>query len=237
MKKIITLFIIGIIVIIGATMFRSQNNVADTDAGVNLCYYYTKNNDIGIANRSWLQMNIKDSMVTGEFRNLPAESDSKVGKFSGTVGELNQESMSRTVEAIWDSLAEGMQVQEELNIEFGDGSAVALFGEMVDRGDGVYVYKDKTQLTPSNTMWQKDCGELNELLAVEDYVRSNISTIATNDAVLGGTWYATKINISTNNNTGTVEYEDGHIQSVAIFSYDFNTNNDSVSIKNFEVQK
>src|SRR5665811_1153093 len=110
MKKLITLLVIGILIILGAVALRSERDVADVDEGVNLCYYYTKDNDIGLANRAWLQMNIKEGTVTGEFRNLPAESDSKVGKFVGTAGELNQESMSRTVEAMWDSLAEGIPV-------------------------------------------------------------------------------------------------------------------------------
>jgi len=237
MKKLITIFIVGILVILGTWAFNSKRNVVDTDAGVNLCYYYTKDNANGVADRAWLKMNIKDTVVTGEFRNLPAETDSNIGRFEGTVGELDQASMSRTVEAIWDSLAEGMQNKEELTIKFGDGSAVAFFGEKIDRGDGVYVYKDKNALIPSNTMWQKDCMDLQEMLVVEDYIRQNIVNIATNNAVLGGTWYVVKLNISTFENTGTVIYEDGHVQSQATFSYDFNGENDLVVISNFSIKE
>jgi len=237
MKKLIIIFIIGILVILGTRVLNSKRNVADTDAGVNLCYYYTKDSANGVADRAWLKMNIKDTVVTGEFRNLPAETDSNIGRFEGTVGELDQASMSRTVEAILDSLAEGMQNKEELTIKFGDGSAVAFFGEKMDRGDGVYVYKDKTALVPSNTMWQQDCESLNELLVVEEYVHTNITTMATNEEALGGTWYATRVIVSVNNNTGIVEYEDGHVQSNAIFSYDFNDKDNSVSITTFEVKK
>jgi hypothetical protein len=35
-----------------------------------------------------------------------------------------------------------MSAQEQVKIIFGEGVASVGFGEMVDRGDGVYVYKD-----------------------------------------------------------------------------------------------
>jgi hypothetical protein len=39
---------------------------------------------------------------------------------------------------------------------------VALYGEMIDRGDGIYMYKDTNALTPSFNMWQIDCLQLVE---------------------------------------------------------------------------
>ena len=86
----------------------------------------------------------------------------KTGSFIGNVGPVKQQSMSRTASLLWNSSAEGMNVQEQLAIEFGDGSAVALYGEMVDRGDGVYMYKDTNALTPGFNMWQIDCIQLIE---------------------------------------------------------------------------
>ena len=71
---------------------------------------------------------------------------------------MNPQTSSRMAELVWNSSAEGMNVTEELNIEFGEGSAVALFGEMIDRGDGVYVYKDKKKLSPGVQLSQFDCG-------------------------------------------------------------------------------
>jgi hypothetical protein len=67
---------------------------------------------------------------------------------------------ARTADVWWNSLAEGMQVTEQLRIQFGEGSAVALFGIMKDRGDGNYVYEDTTKLTPGFQMEQVDCAAL-----------------------------------------------------------------------------
>lgn len=84
--------------------------------------------------------------VSGELKFLPAEKDSKVGKFEGTVSAVDKVMMARKVNAIWDTFAEGMNAKEQLKFIFGEGTASIGFGEMVDRGDGVYVYKDPTKI-------------------------------------------------------------------------------------------
>jgi hypothetical protein len=133
-------------------------------------------------------------------------------------------------------MAEGMQVTEQLKIQFDKGSAVALFGEMIDRGDGTYVYKDSTKLTPGFQMSQVDCTELDEQLVIEKYVRDNIKTIAIDKTVLGGTWYTTSVAVNATTNTGSVKYEDGHIQSNATFGYSYDAISQSVVIKDFLVK-
>jgi hypothetical protein len=157
--------------------------------------------------------------VTGEYQNLPAEKDSKVGIFTGTVGKMDPEIGGRIADVWGDSFAEGMRVTEQLNIEFGEGSAVALFGEMVDRGDGVYLYKDATKLTPGFQMSQTDCEALDDKITVEKYIRDNIKVIAPKKSVLGGSWYITSVSINPSAKTGTMTYEDGHIQGKASFNY------------------
>src|SRR3989344_2186720 len=72
---------------------------------------------------------------------------------------------------------------------------------------------------------------------VENYIKSNIVTIATNSAVLGGTWYVISTELDTEANTGEVVYEDGHIQSTATFSYTYQTNPESVIVTNFVVKE
>ena len=129
-----------------------------------MCYQYYKDTSRGFADRAWLKMNILGDKITGEYQNLPAEKDSKVGKFSGTVGKMDPKISGRIADVLWDSEGEGMNVTEQLKIEFGEGSAVALFGEMIDRGDGVYVYKDATKLTPGFQMSQTDCESLFNLI-------------------------------------------------------------------------
>ena len=54
---------------------------------------------------------------------------------------------------------------------------------------------------------------------VEVYVRENIAALAPEDEVLGGTWYVTSMVIDESTDTGTVEYEDGHIAGTATFGY------------------
>lgn len=97
------------------------------------------------------------SQVSGFLRYFPFQKDSKQGMFTGTASALNQESMSRTATLLWDAKAEGMLTQEELKIVFGDGSATVFFGEKVDRGDGVYVYKNPDALIAGIQLSQTDC--------------------------------------------------------------------------------
>ena len=63
-----------------------------------------------------MKLDIDGGKVSGVYNFLPAQKDIKVGKFEGTVGLLNQNSMSRQASVFWDSFAEGMSVKEELKI-------------------------------------------------------------------------------------------------------------------------
>ncbi len=193
--------------------------VVTTPQARELCFYYEKPTSRGFADIAWLKMNITGGQVSGEFRNLPAETDSKVGTFTGTVGAVDQGAMARTADVWWDSLAEGMQVREQLKIIFGEGTAQAAFGEMMDRGDGVYVYKDPNKYTLGFPMTDVACSDLDDRIIVEKYIRENIRTLAPEQPVLGGTWYAMNIHIDPTTHTGTMGYEDGHITGKARFSY------------------
>lgn len=197
---------------------------AQTSEPIGMCYEHTQTTSNGLADRAWVKLLISGSTVTGQYYNLPAEKDSKVGKFAGTVGPMNPAISGRIADVWWDSMAEGMTVTEQLHIEFGEGSAVALFGEMVDRGDGTYVYKDTKKLTPGFQMSQTDCETLTEKNTVEKYIRENIKTIALEKPVLGGTWYVTLVQINPSMKTGTITYEDGHIQRKTEFNYTINNN-------------
>ena len=214
----------GVVIFVVISKNKNLEIVQNPPAGevIDMCYQYSKNTSNGLADRAWLKMSILGDKVTGEYQNLPAEKDSKIGKFSGTVGKMDPKISGRIADVWWNSSAEVMNVTEQLKIEFGEGSAVALFGEMVDRGDGVYLYKDVTKLTPSFQMSQTDCEALSEKIIVEKYIRDNIKTIAPEKAVLGGSWYATLVNINPSVKTGTVTYEDGHIQGKASFNYVYN---------------
>jgi hypothetical protein len=250
LKKISIVLFIVFLIVAGVFFFKNQKaispDVSDKEiqnqqvsAGEtrSLCYLYSKKTDRNFYDAAWLRLDLNGEKVTGEFYNLPAEKDTKVGKFSGTVGALDQQKMARTADVWWDSLGEGMKVTEELLIDFGDGSASVGFGEMVDRGDGVYIYKDKSNITYRTDLNQIACEDLGEKLAVEKYVKDNIKTIATNNAVLGGSWYVLDVNVVPSVKSGEVLYEDGHIQSSASFKYEFDSVTGELVVKNFVVKK
>jgi hypothetical protein len=238
-KKITWIAFVLFVVVAGFIYFDENkekiNNVVGTikKEPTSLCYIYSFKSSRGFYDQSILLLDLSGENVSGEFRILPGEKDSKVGKFLGLVGPVDQKKMARVANVWWDSLAEGMKVKEELVLEFGDGSAVAGFGEMVDRGDGVYLYKDKTKLTYVPQMSQISCEDVAEKDIVEKYIKDNIKTIATDSPVLGGRWGVISLYVIPSINKGEVIYEDGHIQSKATFEYDYTESAKSVVVKNF----
>lgn len=178
MKKILVYIVLIIIIIVGAIVYLSKSKKSEiiiqnppvstpTKEAIGMCYEYSKETSRGFADRAWLKMSILGDKVTGEYQNIPAEKDKKVGKFNGTVGSMDPKISGRIADVMWESEGEGMSVTEQLKIEFGEGSAVALFGEMVDRGDGVYLYKDATKLTGGFQMSQIDCEALDDEVGVK----------------------------------------------------------------------
>ncbi|NVN97514.1 hypothetical protein HXX01_04805, partial [Candidatus Nomurabacteria bacterium] len=241
MKKILVYIVLIVVVIVAILFYISKNKKTEiiiqnppvstpTKEAISMCYQYSKDTSRGFADRAWLKMYILGDKVTGEYQNLPAEKDKKVGKFSGTVGKMDPKISGRIADVMWESEQEGMSVTEQLKIEFGEGSAVALYGEMIDRGDGVYLYKDATKLSSGFQMSQIDCGSLDDKIVVEKYVRDNIETVVPEKPVLGGSWYVTLVNINPSMKTGTVAYEDGHIQGNKKFSYTRNNNEVKINL-------
>lgn len=213
-----------------------ENQVGlDTKEPINMCYLYEKATKNNLYDKAWLKLNIIDDQVIGEFYNIPAEKDSKTGNFEGRVGPLGQTILGRKAMVWWNSLAEGMQVTEELQIIFRDGSASVAFGEMVDRGDGIYVYKDKSQLSYNSEFFQISCESLGEKIFVEKYFKDNIKNIATDKPVLGGSWYVVSIKVDPLAHSGEIFYEDGHIQKKASFIYEYNKEMKKIIIEKFEI--
>ena len=248
-NTLIIILILAIIASVGWSIYSDTKNkkakdnqqtdelITESPKPIDMCFYRSDKTSRDFYDISWLKLKLNGENVTGEFQNLPAETDSKVGKFEGTVGPLNQSTMSRRANVWWDSLAEGMNVKEELIIDFGDGSATVGFGEMINRGDGVYVYKDKNNLYYQKSISQIDCESLDEKLFVEKYIRDNIKTIATNSPVLGGSWYVINVLTNPSSHTAEVFYEDGHIQSKASIIYNYQKSTNSIEITKFEVKE
>jgi hypothetical protein len=82
------------------------------------------------------------------------------------------------------------------------------------------------------------CSKIEKEQTVEKYLRENISAISPQKEVLGGKFYITKI-IWIGDNSGIIEYEDGHIVVKATFDFEIQTNNQnndySVIINNFKL--
>ncbi len=212
----------------------AENTVKEENKTIEMCYYYSEKNNSPFEDRAWVKLNILGEKITGEYQNLPAEKDSKIGAFIGTVGDFDPKLSGRKAKVIWDTFAEGLNAKEELYIVFGEGSAVAFFGEMIEQ-DGIYVYKNPENLSPSFTMSQVDCESLNERLVVEKYLRENIKEIATNSPVLGGNWYLISSQINTFEDQANIVYEDGHIQSKAEVKYSFDPKTSDIKIIEFKV--
>lgn len=200
-------------------------NGDDTKSPIELCFArFGQPGTNGFYDRYTLRMLLDRGKVTGELRFLPAEKDSKVGKFEGVVSTVDKVMMARTADVWWIASAEGMQVKEQLRIIFGEGTANVGFGEMVDRGDGVYVYKDPEKISYTLDLTDVSCVDLTERENVEKYLKSNVSTLSPAKAVLGGTWYVLSYTVDVGSNSGTVTYEDGHIQEKRDFSYTIDEN-------------
>lgn len=238
-KKLTIIAFVVFLTIISFNYFNKNGEILNkinkttSEESATLCYFYSKDTDKGFHDESWIHLNIVGEKVYGEFRYIPREKDSKIGKFEGTISPLRRESSNRTATVWWDAEAEGMTTKEELILEFSENSATVGFGEMIDRGDGVYVYKDKEKLSYIPILLKVSCDDLVEKNSVESYVKDNIKTIATNNPALGGSWYVVSINVDSSLNTGTAIYEDGHIQSKASFEYEYDQNTKNITIKNF----
>ncbi|MDQ5901539.1 MAG: hypothetical protein QG580_254 [Patescibacteria group bacterium] len=238
LKKISVLFvlIVGAYLVFNNLEKKEKEEVVfpvvkeEESTAIELCFYKENLVKDGLYDKALLKMSLNKDKVSGEFRNLPAETDSKVGEFSGTVSPVIPEMMARIADAWWNSYAEGMNVTEELRIIFGEGTASVGFGEMVDRGDGVYVYKDKENIGYWQDLTDVSCDFLDDKILVEKFIRENIKDLSPEKPVLGGSWYSYNIKVNPQNKSGEFTYEDGHIIGVATFTYE--RDGESVNIQN-----
>ena len=239
MKKlfsVVAVIAVGGCVVYFLTQKKSENltPVAPTDE-ISMCYTYSKEALRGFFDDFSLRLNILGNTVTGEYKSSPAEKDYKAGPFEGTVGVLEQKSMSRTADVFWNSFAEGMHVKEELLIKFGDGSAVTGATGLINRGDEVYIIPNKSKtIFGGPTLSQVACSFLDEKEHVEKYIRDNIKTIATNKPALGGSWYVIGVHANPAIHTANVVYEDGHIRSKAEVLYEIKPSGE-IFVQDFKV--
>lgn len=90
---------------------------------------------------------------------------------------------------------------------------------------GVFIIKDKNKKINDY--------DTNSIELVNNYIRKNISEISPQKEVLGGKFYITDLQISSDGK-GFVEYEDGHILVKATFEYSIDKSN-QIKIFNFKI--
>lgn len=227
MKKILLIVAVAC-VIVGLAFLAKKKEVAApvslpvTANQAELCFgLFTPPNERGFSDKYTLHMLINNDKgtVTGELKFLPGEKDSKTGSFTGTVSAVDKTMMARTADIWWDTFGEGIRTTEQLRIIFGEGTASIGTGELVDRGDGTYVYKDPEHLEYGLKPSDVACSDLVLRDNIEAYIRANISALSPVKPVLGGTWYVIGVSADLLKHSGTVVYEDGHIQEKKNFTF------------------
>lgn len=139
----------------------NNNEISEVIDPMELCFVKSNESTLpGNPDKFALKMKLDGKNVTGELKLLPAEKDSLVGAFEGTVSSVDNQTMSRTADLWWQSTGEGQTVKQQLSVIFDESTANIGFGEMEDRGDGVYVYKDISQVDYSFILTDTTCSGL-----------------------------------------------------------------------------
>jgi hypothetical protein len=183
-----------LVVVIVLAVHKSRINKTDSDIATiakpdiiatqsaRLCFYGASKTSSGLSDVSLAVLNIEDNKVTGMFKYLPAEKDSKIGSFSGVVGPVDKMAMARTADVTWNVSAEGMEAKEQLRIMFGEGTAQAGFGEMVQGPDDIWNYKDVTKITYGQTMTDVSCDDVRIIAHADGRMCYSYHQEGTNDA-------------------------------------------------------
>jgi hypothetical protein len=153
-KYILTIVVIIIIVLLFRNRRQTVNppvsNITNGQMS-ELCYVW--NTEAGDNASLRVQTTADSSALTGSFHWIPAEKDRMVGNFAGTTDTAG------SAVVWWDVAAEGTQQTQELRFTYSDTQAAVGFGEMKDRGDGVYVYANPQALSYVPTLSKTDCSD------------------------------------------------------------------------------
>lgn len=173
--------------------FKTADTIPNPDDSQEFCYAkIEKSSDSEFDDKYLLWLNTLNEKTWGELRILPAEKDALVGEFEGTLKD-------NIANLIWKVEGEVMTAEEELSISLVSQEArIAKYALILP---------------------EVNCADLYEHEAVEKYLWENISTLSPIAPVLGGNWYVVNATIDLEANTGTVIYEDGHIQEKRNFAY------------------
>lgn len=170
-KKTLYLIILLLIIIFAVILNLKQKNSSknvyieneelsvdqeDKESDRKICYI--RNTEDG--SRAGVLMSFsgnKGENVKGEYYWYSSKTDSKTGIFVGMAGPVDPYKMARQMDGFLDAKSEGMTIKEEIRIVFGEGVANVDFGIKENRGDGVFVYVNREDISYSPTFSQTDC--------------------------------------------------------------------------------
>lgn len=150
---VILLVIFGFIAYTFSVKKDSVDEVSLDPQEVTYCYYEEITGVNGLKDVNYLKVIIDEGKVEGELGTIPAEKDKMIGTLSGMMTPPN------VIDALYSYSAEGIDAVEERVIKLDATQALVGYGEMVDQGDGVFVYKDKTNIPFFLPIPKIDCGE------------------------------------------------------------------------------
>lgn len=238
MKKIFYIVSVIIVLALAVGFFVKNKNTTNTDTiqppleeeniarePISLCFVeFGEKQESGFYDKFTLRMNLDNTnkTVTGYLKLLPAEKDSAIGSFAGSVSDVDPYAMARTIDAWWNREGEGLKEKSQLRIIFGEGTANVGFGAMKANPDGSYSYEDLEKVDYSLELTDYSCIDLDEREGVEEILWKNINELSPVPPVLGGRFYVVSMDLDLTNNSGVVVYEDGHIQEKRNFDYQVN---------------
>lgn len=126
------------------------------------CFYSEVTGSQGLKDISYLRLSGDRGMVTGDLGTLPAEKDAMRGTLTGTITDDGAWSM---LDAAYTYQAEGMTATEERSIRFDATHAEIAYGEMIDAGDGTWVYKDPSSISYSLSIPRVACTDYDASLS------------------------------------------------------------------------
>ena len=166
--------VLAIVAALGFAVLRTRVPNIESPIPTTVCFAHVQKSG-DLVDKDVLKLTITGDKATGFFNMIPAEKDQKVGLFTGVmdrpnvIGLIDSRIAGGLATLWWRTRAEGVTNTEELRIHIedpgtGQPTATIGFGEMKDRGDGVYVYANPDAIQYNLELTEADCGTLDDLI-------------------------------------------------------------------------
>lgn len=180
------------------------------------CYTYSHEatKEEPVTSTEFIDMTIAGTTVTGTKHGTQSGPELT----NGWEGTLNGSITGDTMTVAFAYTVEGSKNTEQEIYQASLAGIDRLRYPLIDKyKDGLFpdTTKDFTRISYKKI----DCESFDDQTIVENYLRNNIAILAPKKAVLGGTWQVVSVAITPEAKTGSVIYEDGHVQEKSAFSY------------------